>query len=60
MKADNIITIMEQMQDLPYKCILFNGIWGIGKSYAIDQAIKGKHKRVIIEKFISDRQYDRR
>lgn len=23
MKADNIITIMEQMQDLPYKCILF-------------------------------------
>ena len=43
MKADNIITIMEQMQDLPYKCILFNGIWGIGKSYAIDQAIKGKH-----------------
>lgn len=29
MKADNIITIMEQMQDLPYKCILFNGISGV-------------------------------
>lgn len=51
MKADNIITIMEQMQDLPYKCILFNGIWGIGKSYAIEQAIKGKHNVCKISMF---------
>ena len=51
MKADNIITIMEQMQDLPYKCILFNGIWGIGKSYAIEQARKGKQNVCKISMF---------
>lgn len=29
------------MEELPYKAILFDGVWGIGKSYAIDEALEG-------------------
>lgn len=42
MKADCIIDIMDQLSKLPYKCILFDGAWGIGKSYAIGKALEGK------------------
>lgn len=42
MRADKIVSVMEQLPELPYKCILFDGSWGIGKSYAIEQAVKGK------------------
>lgn len=40
MKADNIKTIIEKIDDLPYRAILFDGVWGIGKTYAIDEALK--------------------
>lgn len=39
MKADYIETIVKKMNELPYKTILFDGTWGIGKSYAIDKAL---------------------
>lgn len=39
MKADYIKEIIDQYGALPYKCILFDGPWGVGKSYAIDQAL---------------------
>ena len=42
MKANVIIKIMDRIEELPYKCILFDGKWGIGKSYAIEDAIKGR------------------
>lgn len=42
MNANGIIKIMERIDKLPYKCILFDGKWGIGKSYAIQEAVKGK------------------
>lgn len=40
MQADNIETIVNKLEKLPYKCILFDGTWGIGKSYAVDRALK--------------------
>ena len=42
MNANGIIKIMERIDKMPYKCILFDGKWGIGKSYAIEEAVKGK------------------
>ena len=42
MNANGIIKIMERIDKLPYKSILFDGKWGIGKSYAIEEAVKGK------------------
>lgn len=39
MKADYIETIVKKMNELPYKAILFDGTWGIGKSYAINKAL---------------------
>lgn len=41
MKADGIKEIIRKMEELPYKVILFDGAWGIGKSYAIDEALEG-------------------
>lgn len=40
MKADNIKNIINNLCDLPYDAILFDGVWGIGKSYAINEALK--------------------
>lgn len=40
MQADYIGEIIGKLSDLPYKCILFDGKWGIGKTYAIDEALK--------------------
>ena len=40
MKADYIKEIIGKLKELPYKCILFDGKWGIGKTCAIDEALK--------------------
>lgn len=40
MRADYIETIVKKMNELPYRAILFDGAWGIGKSYAINNALK--------------------
>ena len=39
-KANYIETIIKKMHELPYRAILFDGTWGIGKSYAINKALK--------------------
>ena len=40
MKADNIEKIISDIDCLPYRAILFDGTWGIGKSYAVNEALK--------------------
>ncbi len=39
MKADYIKDIIASYHDLPYECILIDGPWGVGKSYAIKEAL---------------------
>lgn len=34
MKANEISIIIDQYETMPYKCIFFDGEWGIGKTYA--------------------------
>ena len=41
MRADNIKNIIDNINDLPYKTILFDGTWGVGKSYAVNEALAG-------------------
>lgn len=40
MRADYIKTIVNKIDKLPYKAILFDGVWGIGKSYAVNEALE--------------------
>lgn len=57
MKADYIKEIIDQYGALPYKCILFDGPWGVGKSYAIDQALSDNNSVCHISMFgIKDAQ----
>lgn len=42
MKADKINDIVNQIEKLPYRCIFFDGKWGIGKTYAVKKALEGK------------------
>lgn len=39
-KADYIRIVVKKLKDLPYKAILFDGKWGIGKSYAINEVLE--------------------
>ena len=40
MQADYIKTIIGKIDQLPYNVVLFDGTWGIGKSYAINEALE--------------------
>ena len=40
MKADYIKEIIKKYDEMPYKCILIDGTWGIGKTYAVKDALK--------------------
>ena len=40
MQADYIKTIIRKIDQLPYNVILFDGTWGIGKTYAINEALE--------------------
>lgn len=54
MQADNIYEIVgkyTQSDGLPYKTILFDGAWGIGKSYAINEALNEKDNVCMISMF---------
>ncbi|MDY3918463.1 MAG: AAA family ATPase [Candidatus Limivivens sp.] len=44
MRADSIRTIVGRLGELPYDCILFDGPWGIGKTYAIEKAFSESEK----------------
>ena len=37
MNVDEITEKLNMYDELPYHCVFFNGVWGIGKSYAVDQ-----------------------
>ena len=53
MQADYIQDIVEKLEELPYECILFDGVWGIGKTYAINEALKEKENVCRISGFHS-------
>ncbi len=40
MRADYIKNIIESYNKSPYECILIDGPWGVGKSYAITKALE--------------------
>lgn len=39
MDAGRIKDIVRELDKLPYKCIMFDGVWGVGKTYAIDEVL---------------------
>ena len=51
MQADYIQDIVGKFEELPYECVLFDGVWGIGKTYAINEALKEKESVCRISMF---------
>lgn len=51
MKADYINNIIESYDKSPYECILIDGPWGVGKSYAIKEALKNNNNVCNISMF---------
>ena len=51
MQADYIQDIVGKIEELPYECVLFDGVWGIGKTYAINEALKEKENVCRISMF---------
>lgn len=51
MKADYINNIIQSYDKSPYECILIDGPWGVGKSYAIREAFKNNHNICNISMF---------
>lgn len=40
MRADYAKKVIKEYDKLPYKCILIDGVWGIGKSYLVSQSLE--------------------
>lgn len=51
MQADYIQDIVGKIEELAYECVLFDGAWGIGKTYAINEALKEKENVCRISMF---------
>ena len=51
MKVNEIYHIAKNICNLPYKSIMFDGCWGIGKSYEIERAFKDNSQFCIISLF---------
>lgn len=51
MKADYIKNIIESYDKSPYECILIDGPWGVGKSYAVEAALVGNNRVCSISMF---------
>lgn len=51
MEADKIKDVVDKIDDLLYKCILFDGVWGVGKTYAIQNALGNKKSYYKISMF---------
>lgn len=51
MNVDTIISVVREIEKMPYKVILFDGLWGIGKSYAVDETLKEKKNVCSISMF---------
>lgn len=57
MKADYIKKILESYDKSPYECILIDGPWGVGKSYAIKEFLQDNNNVFNISMFgMSDAQ----
>ena len=46
MRADKIKTIIGNINDLPYKTILFDGTWGVGKKLPEESRTIGRWGRM--------------
>ena len=42
MKADEIRNVLSNLEKLPYRTILVEGPWGIGKSYEVEAALRDR------------------
>lgn len=51
MRADYIYDIIKKFGCFSYDCILFDGPWGIGKTYAIDKALEEQENVCSISMF---------
>lgn len=51
MKADYIKEIIKKCDKMPYDCILIDGTWGIGKTYAIKDALKERKNVCFVSLF---------
>ena len=51
MNADYIYKIINSLKNLPYECILFDGPWGVGKTYAVIDALKKYDNVCVISMF---------
>lgn len=51
MKADYIKEIIKEYDKMPYDCILIDGTWGIGKTYAIKDALKERKNVCFVSLF---------
>ena len=51
MRADCIYDIIKKFGCFSYDCILFDGPWGIGKTYAIDKALEEQENVCSISMF---------
>ena len=51
MKADYIKEIIKKYDKMPYDCILIDGTWGIGKTYAIKDALKERKNVCFVSLF---------
>lgn len=51
MKANEISCIAKSIYKLPYKSIMFDGYWGIGKSYEIERAFEDNSQSCVVSLF---------
>lgn len=51
MRADDFRKILKNISDLPYKTILVDGDWGIGKSYEVEYSLKGREYVYMVSLF---------
>ncbi len=51
MNADSIKEIIKKYDEMPYKCILIDGTWGIGKTYAVKEALEVNNNACYISLF---------
>ena len=45
MNADYVENIIRNIENQSYRCILIDGVWGIGKSYVVEKALEDKKDR---------------
>lgn len=51
MRADYIYEVIKEFGQLSYECVLFDGPWGIGKTYAVDKALNEQENVCSISMF---------